>query len=109
MSSFLLPHLPMVNVCMVDFISESLFERTVAPGIQFNKDSFTFNINNSQNTKLFLSCKKYFLLNWPPELRNELESLDEDQIARIPRLMTGEETMPGHPVLSALVENIRLV
>ena len=36
MSSFLLPHLPMVNVCMVDFISDSLFERTVAPGIKFN-------------------------------------------------------------------------
>ena len=53
--------------------------------------------------------KRFFLLNLTPELRCELESLDEDQIARIPRMMTGEETMPDHPVLSALVQEIRSV
>ena len=60
MSSFLLPHLPMVNVCMVDFISESLFERTLAPGIQFNKSYFNlikdyrgFNtLKDSQKTEI---------------------------------------------------------
>ena len=36
MSSFLKPRLPMVNVCMVDFITDDIFERTVEPGIQFN-------------------------------------------------------------------------
>jgi len=72
MSSFLEPRLPMVNVCMVDFVIDDLFERTVGT-----------------------------------ELRGELDSLDEEQIARIPQLMTGEETMPNHPVLSALVHDIR--